>query len=273
MFRAHLFRRLYPVIIVLGFISVALAAFSMSGPRGRQTAVSPAATTGDAARTPVLVELFTSEGCSTCPPADDLLADLVRTQPIPGVTVIGLGEHVDYWNQLGWTDRFSSGVYSERQRVYARNMKAQEVYTPQMVIGGSKESLGSDRSRVIRTIAAVAKEQAAVLTVSRAGESGGMLQVKVLLSGARQGDQPGLFAAVTDDADTTMVSAGENGGHSLQYTNTVRSMKFYGPISDGQEKLLSLQLPPDAEKKKMHVVVFAQPTSQGRVVAVASIPI
>jgi hypothetical protein len=270
MLEADLVRRFYSVITVLGFASVALTAVAAGAPRSRQSAPP---TASDAARTPVLVELFTSEGCSTCPPADDLLADLVKSQPIPGVMIVGLGEHVDYWNQLGWTDRFSSSAYSERQRVYARNMKAHEVYTPQVVIGGSKESLGSDRSRVMHAISAVAKEQAAMLTLSRTGLSGGMLQVKVSLSGARQGDQPGLFAAVTDDADTTVVGGGENSGHSLQYTNTVRIMKFYGPISNGQEKLLAIQLPPDADKKKMHLVVFVQPTAQERVVAVASIPV
>ena len=127
------------------WISVALCVtFSIATPRVRAQNVG--AGQGTPSRTPVLVELFTSEGCSTCPPADDLLEDLIKRQPVPGVTIVGLGEHVDYWNQLGWTDRFSSSAYSQRQRVYARNMKASEVYTPQTVINGTREALGSDRA-------------------------------------------------------------------------------------------------------------------------------
>jgi hypothetical protein len=226
-----------------------------------------------AGRIPVLVELFTSEGCSTCPPADDLLEDLVKHQPIPGAFVIGLGEHVDYWNQLGWTDRFSSSTYSQRQSAYAKNMKASEVYTPQMVINGTSQASGSDRSAVVHAISAAAKKVTAVLTLSRTDQKDAVLRVSVTLSGTSKGDQAGLFAAVTDDDDATMVTGGENGGHSLRYGNTVRSMRAYGPIVDGQAKLLEIQLPPDFTKKKMHLVVFAQSANQGSVLAAASIAI
>ncbi len=94
--------------------------------------------------TPVIVELFTSEGCSDCPPADTLLEKLIATQPIAGAEIIGLGQHVDYWDRLGWKDRFSSAALTARQQLYQTRFGTESIYTPQMVVDGRAEFVGSD---------------------------------------------------------------------------------------------------------------------------------
>ncbi len=94
--------------------------------------------------TPVIVELFTSEGCSSCPPADALLSQYVKNSPVPGVEVIALGEHVDYWNHNGWADPFSSAQFSQRQSDYSNAFRLDSVYTPQIIVDGKAQLVGSD---------------------------------------------------------------------------------------------------------------------------------
>src|ERR1700676_612466 len=103
-------------------------------------------------RTPVVVELFTFEGCSSCPVADNYLSTLEKRPPSPDIEVIPLGEHVDYWNSLGWQDRFSSSLFSARQQDYGRQFRIEGVYTPQMVVNGQVEFSGSDLGRASREI-------------------------------------------------------------------------------------------------------------------------
>src|SRR5947207_2489410 len=130
---------------------------------------------------PVVVELFTSEGCSSCPPADSLLSKLANEQPVPGVQVIALGMHVTYWDQLGWKDSASLSLATERQRSYSRVFGEDRVYTPQAVIDGRDELVGSDERGVREAIAKAAKEPHARLVVERA-EAGDTLDVAVTIA-------------------------------------------------------------------------------------------
>jgi len=133
-----------------------------------------------AQRTPVLVELFTSEGCSDCPPADSLLERLDRSQPVSGAELIVLSEHVDYWNDIGWKDPYSSHEYSERQGAYANHFRLRGVYTPQMVVDGEFELVGSDERGAIQAIEnATRAEKIAVNISSIHLESGNVVSLHV----------------------------------------------------------------------------------------------
>ena len=133
------------------------------------------------ARVPVLAELFTSEGCSSCPPADALLMKLDKMQPVAGAQIIVLSEHVDYWNSLGWSDPYSSAQFTQRQGMYTR-----ESYTPEMVIDGRKEVLGSDEKAIQAAVAkAVARPKLPVRIVSaRRDDNEAVVSVSPVISAA-----------------------------------------------------------------------------------------
>ncbi|MGH9558624.1 MAG: DUF1223 domain-containing protein, partial [Bryobacteraceae bacterium] len=165
----------------------------------------------------VLVELFTSEGCSSCPPADALLARLPRV--ISEVEIIPLAEHVDYWNNLGWRDRFSSPLFSARQQDYGRAFRLEDVFTPQMVVNGGAQFVGSDYTRAQQEIRKAASEPEAIVGISTNG-SQARLTVAHLPPGIRTAD---VFLAITEDRLETDVAAGENGGRRLRHSGVVRS--------------------------------------------------
>ena len=130
-------------------------------------AAGPASAPGP--RTPILVELFTSEGCSSCPPADALLGRLLREQPVASADVVPLELHVDYWDRLGWKDPFAAKAYTDRQQAYARALKIEDVYTPQMVVDGRDGFVGSDLSEARKAIAAAVDRPHLPLRVTARG--------------------------------------------------------------------------------------------------------
>ncbi len=171
------------------------------------------------AASPVVVELFTSEGCSSCPPADRFLAELARTRP----DVLPLDLHVTYWNRLGWTDPFSLDAATERQDRYAALFHEAEVYTPEMVIDGGTDLVGSDRQAVLARIASAESVGPAPVALGLERGSDG-LTVTV-------GDGKGngrLVLLGFDSAHDTAVGGGENGGRTLHEVNVVRSIRQLG---------------------------------------------
>jgi hypothetical protein len=180
------------------------------------------ATTGHAQEAPVVVELFTSQGCSSCPPADAFLTDLAHQRG----DVLPLAFHVTYWDYLGWKDPYAFDAATARQRDYARHLDDDGVYTPQMVVDGTTSFVGSNRSDGLKAIAGAARKTVP-LSVAR---NGGALLVTV---GTGVGDGAGAGKAQVllvgfDPAHQTPVGRGENGGRTLLESNIVRSLTSIG---------------------------------------------
>jgi hypothetical protein len=181
---------------------------------------------------PVLVELFTSEGCSSCPPADELLSRLDRTQPVPGAMVIALSEHVDYWNRLGWTDPFSSPTFSRRQSEYADSKGSSDVYTPQMIVDGQTQFVGSNTSRAHQAIAEAARNPKALVSLKVNATATGSLEVAVEVSGSpiSENEEADVVLAIVESDLRSNVSRGENAGRRLAHTAVVRSLHEIGTV-------------------------------------------
>jgi hypothetical protein len=225
-------------------------------------------------RMPVLVELFTSEGCSSCPPADALLGKLYHDQSVDGAEIIILGEHVDYWDSLGWHDRFSSHQYTDRQSQYASRLHVDAgPYTPQMIVDGTDQFVGNDSAHAYRAIQHAVQTSKLKLVLARPVVDGHKVSASVSSPGlATTRPQADLYAALVDPVDSTEVRSGENGGHRLQHAGVVRSLQRVGSLKDLGTKPVSFSLnaPGDAKPETMRMVVFAQQSGQGAVVGAVS---
>jgi hypothetical protein len=232
----------------------------------------PALASAQTDRTPVLVELFTSEGCSSCPPADALLAKLDQSQPINGADIIVLGEHVDYWDGQGWHDRFSSHQYTERQNEYCGRLHVDSSYTPQMIVDGTDQFVGNDAAHAVRAIQHAAQTPKIKLVISQPVVDGQKVSASVSSPAPMATKKADLYAALVDPKDTTEVRGGENGGHRLQHAGVVRSLQRVGKLKDlGAGPIsFSLNAPTDAKPDQMRVVVFAQESGQGVVLGAVS---
>jgi hypothetical protein len=234
--------------------------------------LSPRGTSAQAAkadRTPVLVELFTSEGCSSCPPADALLAKLDQLQPVTTAQIIVLGEHVDYWDDLGWHDRFSSRQFTARQSQYSSRLSVDGVYTPQMIVDGTDQFVGNDAAHALRAIQHAAQTHTLQLALSHPVVAGNRISASVSTTTAPTKLNGDLYAALVDPADTTDVRRGENGGRQLHHVGVVRVMQRIGNLKDlGESREFSLTAPADATPSNMRVVVFAQSEDQGAILGV-----
>ncbi len=220
-----------------------------------------------AAESPVVVELFTSEGCSSCPPADALLAKLSQMDATKGPDIIVLGEHVDYWNQPSWTDRFSSREFTERQQDYAQHFGLASPYTPQMVIDGQQQVLGSDASVVAHGIdAALKREKPATISVAKLG--GNAYQVSVQ-GGSAKGK---VFLAVTEDGLSSEVKGGENGGRTLHHAGVVRELRSIGSLSKGEfQKKVDVAVQRDWNPANLKLIVFVQQGESGPILGATSL--
>src|SRR5579862_170106 len=169
-----------------------------------------------APRVPVLLELFTSEGCSDCPPADRLLELLDQKQPVAGADLIVLSEHVDYWDRLGWKDPFSSSQYTVRQQDYSDKYHFDGVYTPQLAVDGRFGLVGSDAGAAQAAIRNAMREPKINLRILEAVRNGNQVTFTVELPAAA-GQAGVLYVALADNRAESHVSRGENAGHALSH--------------------------------------------------------
>ena len=211
--------------------------------------------TATPARAPILVELFTSEGCSDCPPADHMLAQL-------DPHVIVLSEHVDYWDRLGWKDRFSSHEFTLRQEEYARWFHIDGPYTPEMVVDGAAEFVGSNAQRAKDEIAKAGKRPKARVTLQRTADG---VQISIA-------DAPGsaaVFLALAEDSADSDVRAGENKGQHLTHVAVLRSLRKIGSVKRGEGFSKTANLPAGAAEQR--IIVFLQEGKSGPVTGAAEI--
>jgi hypothetical protein len=235
---------------------------SASGPTRAQVAPE---------RVPILAELFTSEGCSSCPPADALLAMWLQEQPITGAYVIPLSEHVTYWDHQGWKDPFSSQQFTVRQQQYGVRFNLDSIYTPQLVIDGTREFIGSDRRAIERALADGAKTPKPALEVTVRVVDGSM---NIAASGPGLTLEKGaeLLFAVTEDHLVIDVPRGENAKKTLKHSGVVRWLWAAGEIG-ALPMTATVKIAPDWHRENLRAVAFVQSRKNRRVLSAGLAPL
>jgi hypothetical protein len=232
--------------------------------------------------TPVIVELFTSEGCSDCPPADTLLEKLIATQPVAGAEIIGLGQHVDYWDRLGWKDRFSSAALTKRQQQYQTRFRTESIYTPQMVVDGRSEFVGSDAAAARKAIERALKAPHGVIAleaVNVGAEFERPIRIRVSatdLPAIGPGDRADILVMITESGLKTDVKRGENHGRTLSHAPVVRYMATIGQIAEGAmtgSARADVAVADDWHRDRLAVVSFVQEVRGRTILAAASVPL
>jgi hypothetical protein len=279
-------RKLLAIVFTVAGLAFITFAVGPSGwrrgarqPAASNAEASPPEPSASARRTPVIVELFTSEGCSSCPPADALLARLDETQPVEGAEVIPLAMHVDYWNDLGWADPFSSHEFSERQGEYAAAYGKDGVYTPQMIVDGVKEFAGGNENAALEAVKQAARAPKAELLMARDPAQGdGPLGISVEVGNfpkQTEGDPVYLLMAVTESGLSSDVARGENSGRRLTHVGVVRVLKQLGILPEARGAPFRVKTWVTVEKgwrrENLRAIVFAQERGTRRVLAASSL--
>jgi hypothetical protein len=256
-------------LYVLAFATVGTALLYtfplLGGQLGRGPAtVKTANPESFAAATPTLVELFTSEGCSSCPPADALLAQIQRDRP----NAVVLSEHVDYWNDIGWTDPYSSAAATARQQEYIRRFHLESAYTPEMIIDGTYQLVGNDKRGAYADIGRASTEPKLKLSISQPRLNSAN-QVSFHLAAPATSGPVDVYAVLAQNHASQQVASGENGGRTLMHVSIARTLRQVGTLASGKsfDGDVTLPLPPGQSAADVHVVAFLQRDS-GAVVGV-----
>jgi hypothetical protein len=213
----------------------------------------------DPAKSVAVLELFTSQGCSSCPPADRLLGTYTSKE-----NVIPVSYHVDYWDHLGWRDPYSSKFYTQRQYNYASALKA-DVYTPQLIINGQTEMVGGDAAKIASTVQEILNQQPeALLTIKNAKVADGNLDISFTASGRTDHSQ--LNVVLVEKKTITKINAGENGGATLTDYNIARNFKSISHVING-DNTASIEIPPSPDYHNLLLVLFLQQKDNDRIIA------
>ena len=246
-----------------------------------QEPVATATTANSGMRVPVIFELFTSEGCSSCPQADALLARLEEQQPVAGAEIIALEEHVDYWDHQGWIDPFSSAQWTQRQQGYAAGFGDHGVYTPELVVNGRSAFVGSHEDYAYRAITgAVAQPRTPVSVTLFRSEKRDREHLKVevgKVQGAQQGEIAEVWLVITEKALHSAVAGGENSGHDLHHAAVVRWLHKAGVADSNASPAFAgesdLKLDSAWKRTNLRVVAFVQEKRSLHILGAASAPI
>jgi hypothetical protein len=264
--------------LMITVISVLVATFLAWESKAGIVAQTESSQTADA-REPVVVELFTSEGCSSCPPADALLAALDTRQPFGSAEIIAIEEHVTYWDEQGWKDPFSSSSWTTRQYDYAGPLHNGNPYTPQMVVDGTAGFVGSGGIKArqeIEKAAATRKAKVEISEVSPIQNNSVALKISVeKLFGAAPKDMAEVILAVTESGLHSSVKGGENVGKELQHSPVLRELKVIGVVGkNGQEGFAAqpvVKLDSKWNVGNLRAVVFVQERKSRRILAAGTV--
>jgi hypothetical protein len=214
----------------------------------------------------VLVELYTSQGCISCPPADRLLAQMEKEQPNANAEIVTLALHVDYWNSVVWKDEYSSPIFSRRQDIYAQRFKINRIFTPQMIVDGQTQFVGNNAETAGKAITESAKIEKANIELEKAENN-----LKVKISNLQNREMTTIFLAVTEDKLSANIKGGENANRKLEYNSVVRELKSIGIIPPAQNNFeadVVLQLQPAWKKENLKFVIFAQENGSRKILGV-----
>jgi hypothetical protein len=223
---------------------------------------------------PILVELFTSEGCSSCPPADAWLKQLDKSQPIPGAQLIVLSEHVDYWDHDGWKDPYSSSIFTDRQSAYVRALGIASPYTPQVIVDGKSELQLTDLQKigqVLRNAAKAPQVKVDISAIKVEGNAPALLRAHIDADGSTETHNADVYAVVALDHAESQVLHGENGGRRLSHVAVAEQLIKIGKLERGKTFSTDMQakLNPGMAPGNLRLVVFVQEQGFGNVLGAA----
>ncbi len=247
-----------------GVLAIVIAILVTAGPG--------ALAQGGTARTEptlVLAELFTSEGCSSCPPADHLLETLAKEQPVNGVYVVALSEHVTYWDHQGWKDPFGSNQFTNRQTAYGRQFNLESIYTPQLIIDGVSQFVGSDAPRIQKALTESGRVPKPKMTVAATWKDG---EISMTASGpgvdAIGAAGAELWWAVAEDDLVVDVKRGENASRTLHHSGVVRLLRSSAVEKGAGRTGIVLPFTSEAKREHLRVVAFAQSKKTRQVISI-----